>query len=983
MAVINGTAGNDSLTGTASADSISGFGGNDTLNGLGAIDTLNGGAGNDTYIVTAGDVLQDSGGTDTVTSDISWTLGSGFENITLTGTGAINATGNELDSLAIGNSAANSFNMRSGNDTIQAGAGNDRINMSSFGSASYGNDVIDGGAGFDLVSFHAGAPAASGVVVDLAAGTAVGGGTGGSGSASLTSIERVIGTDEFGDRLSGSGVSERFEGRGGNDTLSGLGGNDTLVGEAGQDTFLFASAPGPNSADLVVDFLSTADELAFDNSVFAALGSAGNFSSGDARFNSGAGFTSGRDPSDRIVYDTSSGQLFYDADGNGPGAALLIATLQGAPALSATDITVIGTGAPPPPPPGVIRGTEGNDSLVGTEGNDSMEGLGGNDTMAGRGGNDTLDGGTGDDTLDGEAGDDLLRGGDGNDTLIQREFADPPFQDPRDTLDGGLGNDTYDVRSEVFRDLPQFVLVDAGGVDTVLTNHGYVLPDGIENLTMFEASGGTGNALDNVFRTNSNEPRQYVVSGGAGDDTLIGGSAEDDWTGGAGNDLFVFTNFAGRDQFTDRLEDFVSGSDRLDFDNRAFTAIGGAGDFAPGDARFAAGAGFTSGRDPTDRLVYDTSSGGLYYDADGSGAGEAHLVAVLTGAPALAATDISVIGTGTQPPPGQRITGTSGNDSLTGTNGNDTLDGLGGVDTMNGLLGNDTYIVTAGDVLQDSGGIDTVESNITWTLGSGFEHLTLTGSAAINATGNDLGNFAVGNSAANSFNLRAGNDTVQAGAGDDRISISPFGSASYGDDVIDGGAGFDLVSFHTATAEASGVVVNLADGTASGGGQGGAGSARLTSIERVIGTNAHGDQLRGSFVAERFEGRGGNDTLLGGGGNDTLIGEGGNDMFLFASTAGSGNVGLVVDFLSATDKLGFENAIFTALGGPGNFTAGDARFAMGAGFTSGRDASDRIVYNTSTGALYYDADGSGAGTAVQVATLQGIPTVTATDITVI
>src|SRR5918992_6192290 len=219
MAVVNGTAGNDSLTGTSSADTLNGFGGNDTLNGLAGIDRLDGGAGNDTYIVTSGDVLVDSGSVDTVVTDITWTLGSGFENITLTGTGNINATGNELNNFAIGNSGANIFNLRAGNDTIQAGGGNDRIDMSRFGTASYGHDVVDGGAGFDFVSFRTGSGALSGVVVDLAAGTATGGGQGGSGSASLTSIERVAGT-EFADRISGSGVAERLEGREGNDTLS-------------------------------------------------------------------------------------------------------------------------------------------------------------------------------------------------------------------------------------------------------------------------------------------------------------------------------------------------------------------------------------------------------------------------------------------------------------------------------------------------------------------------------------------------------------------------------------------------------------------------------------------------------------------------------------------------------------------------------------------------------------------------------------------
>jgi Ca2+-binding RTX toxin-like protein len=179
------------------------------------------------------------------------------------------------------------------------------------------------------------------------------------------------------------------------------------------------------------------------------------------------------------------------------------------------------------------------------------------------------------------------------------------------------------------------------------------------------------------------------------------------------------------------------------------------------------------------------------------------------------------------------------------------------------------------------------------------------------------------------------------------------------------------------------VVVDLAAGTAFGGGQGGAGSVQFTSIERVIGTDAQGDRLSGSAVSERFEGRGGSDTLSGMGGNDTLIGEAGLDTFVFASTPGTGNVDLVTDFLSADDTLAFENGVFTAIGSAGNFTAGDARFAAGAGFTSGRDASDRIVYNTSTGALYYDADGSGAGTAVQIATLQGIPAISATDIAVI
>ena len=63
--------------------------------------------------------------------------------------------------------------------------------------------------------------------------------------------------------------------------------------------------------------------------------------------------------------------------------------------------------------------------------------------------------------------------------------------------------------------------------------------------------------------------------------------------------------------------------------------------------------------------------------------------------------------------------------SLTGTAGNDLLQGFGGADTMNGGAGNDTYIVSTGDVLSDSSGVDTVLSDVSWTLADGFENLTL------------------------------------------------------------------------------------------------------------------------------------------------------------------------------------------------------------------------------------------------------------------
>ena len=79
----------------------------------------------------------------------------------------------------------------------------------------------------------------------------------------------------------------------------------------------------------------------------------------------------------------------------------------------------------------------------------------------------------------------------------------------------------------------------------------------------------------------------------------------------------------------------------------------------------------------------------------------------------------------------------------------------------------------------------------------------------------------------------------------------------------------------------------------------------------------------------------------------------------------------------------FDDAFHANMGALGNFAAGDARFWAAAGATSGHDATDRVIYNTSTGSLYYDADGSGAGAAQLIATFTGNPAIAATDIGVI
>jgi Ca2+-binding RTX toxin-like protein len=139
--------------------------------------------------------------------------------------------------------------------------------------------------------------------------------------------------------MTGNSGKNYMEGRAGADTLAGGAGNDTLVGGTEGDFFVFGES-GAANADSITDFVSGTDHIAFDDAGFAAIGAAGGFAAGDARFFAGAGATSGHDATDRVVYDTTTGNLYYDADGNGGGAAQLVATLTGHPAVAATDLTV-------------------------------------------------------------------------------------------------------------------------------------------------------------------------------------------------------------------------------------------------------------------------------------------------------------------------------------------------------------------------------------------------------------------------------------------------------------------------------------------------------------------------------------------------------------------------------------------------------------------------------------------------------------------
>ena len=511
--------------------------------------------------------------------------GSGIENLTIRGYArqplleAAFATGNELDNVIRDEGPGTTFlSGRGGNDTLIGSDGSQFFSFrGNFTSGvgfddNYGHDVVDGGGGIDRLLFEGNSVA---VRVDFRAGT-VSGGSPVAASVSFANVEGAIGTalddvmiaddsgddlggfggndtltggagadDLFGDsgfdfpaanpgndRISGGGGNDRIGGGEGDDWLDGGTGNDDLFGDnssdTGADSFAFTVAPGASNADRIDDFISAEDRIVLDGTVHANSGPSGTFAAGDARFwSSGTG--TAHDGDDRVIYNSSNGQLWYDADGNGGGARQLIATLEGIPALTASDITIINGGGTGGGGGGgsVINGTSANDTLTGTAGNDTINGLGGNDLF--------VAGSTG--------GADLINGGTGTDSIEFRDRATSGV-----VVDFGAGT------------------ITGGGSGTISFTavERVVASNFADSLT--GAAGG------------------QTLTGQGGADTLWGGGGVDTLWGAGGNDAFVFREMGAAN--ADRVSDFASGADKLQLDDAAFTSIGAMGNFSAGDARF-------------------------------------------------------------------------------------------------------------------------------------------------------------------------------------------------------------------------------------------------------------------------------------------------------------------------------------------------------------------------------------------------------------
>jgi len=143
-----------------------------------------------------------------------------------------------------------------------------------------------------------------------------------------------------------------------------------------------------------------------------------------------------------------------------------------------------------------------------------------------------------------------------------------------------------------------------------------------------------------------------------------------------------------------------------------------------------------------------------------------------------------------------------------------------------------------------------------------------------------------------------------------------------------------------------------------------------TAGKDILNGDASANSLAGGAGADTLYGQAGSDKLFGGLGNDTLTGGGGNDRFVFDTKMGSSNIDKLTDFKSGYDKIVLDDDIFKALTGnaAGTPLASGSLKIVSSGSAAG-DANDHLIYNTTTDKLYYDADGNGAGAAIQIATI--------------
>jgi Ca2+-binding RTX toxin-like protein len=319
-----------SIFGNAARNTLLGSAFDDVLNGGGGPDDLQGRGGNDTYVVdNAGDVIIELAGqgVDRVQSSVTSTLAANVEDLELAGTAAINGTGNALANRILGNASRNVLDGAAGVDVLQGAEGGDLYLVSGVGDHLQAEFSDTGLAGIDEVRLAA----ASGSFVLFAGDTGIEQvviGTG-SAAAAVTSGRGAVNVNAAavanGLLLMGNDGNNVIVGTAFADRLQGRIGNDTLTGGSGGDVFVFETAlDAVGNRDALTDFQPGIDRIQLKASIFIGSGATGS-TLAPGFFRAGPGAISGADADDRIILNTTTGQLAYDGDGSGRRASIAFA----------------------------------------------------------------------------------------------------------------------------------------------------------------------------------------------------------------------------------------------------------------------------------------------------------------------------------------------------------------------------------------------------------------------------------------------------------------------------------------------------------------------------------------------------------------------------------------------------------------------------------------------------------------------------------
>jgi len=990
---LEGMGGNDNISGGAGNDTLDGGAGNDTLDGGDGDDSLLGGEGNDSLVGGAGnDTLVGGNGNDTLDggdgADAAGFAGL-FSEYVIT---RVNDTdlrlvrngnttivrnveyfgfnsGADVRTLQdiLGNAPsdyADTLTGTTGDDNIDGGAGNDSI------SGLEGNDTLIGGTGNDTLVGGEGddtyeVDSAADVIVELEdegidhANVKLPSGTyvlsehvetatvTSTAAVSITGNEQdnVLTGNAAANTLTGNGGDDLLQGMGGNDTLNGGAGDDTLDGGAGTDRLVGGAGDDTYIIDVTTDVIVEAANEGTDT-VQVVFSAAGTYTLGANLENATVATSNpllavnltGNDL-DNVLTGNAGKNVLNGGKGNdtiiGGGGNDTVDGGEGTDTLvllgDRADYNVQRTGTLAAPKVVLTRGN-GSDATIITASNiesfafddgpmdlatllnnsisdfdDSWEGTSGNDTVNGLKGNDTLDGADGNDTLYGGDGNDSLIGSDGNDSLMGDAGNDTLLGgDGNDTLNGGAGNDRMeggDGDDTYVVDVAGDVVVEESGEGTDLVQ--VAMTSGIYTLGA-NVENATVTSTGAVSLTGNGEDN--VLTGNAAANTLKGMDGDDHLLGMAGNDTL----------------DGGDGDDTLDGGLGNDKLLGGAGD---------------------DVLI----TGGGNDTVDG---GEGDDTLVLVGNRAAWTLSRTAAGTqfkrGTETVTFSNIESVQFDDQTVSTSDlldllatafNDTLVGDGTDNVLDGLAGN--------DVIYGNGGNDTLKG------GAGND--TLYGGAD-----DDI------------LDGGAGNDRMEGGDGDDTYVVDVAGDVV----VEESGEGTDLVqvamtsgiytlgaNVENATVTSTGAVSltgNGEDNVLTGNAaintlRGGAGNDTLYGLggNDILYGDDGNDVLYGGIGNDKLDGGAGDDLLVGGEGKDTLTGGLGADHFVFSTAAITAMADSITDFNSAQgDKIVLSVSVFEMLG-----DAGDTVDLGG----------DYLKYNATTGALTYDADGTGSGAAQTIA----------------